>query len=65
MVRLAYENAVRHVIEEIADTGAYPSQQRVLSFISKRNPALTNFYLTGLAIKSVRMKLGQSCETTS
>jgi hypothetical protein len=65
MVRLAYENAVGQAIDEIVDAGAYPSQQRVLSFISERTPALTSFYLTGLAIKSVRMKLGQSLEACS
>ena len=57
--RLVYENAVRQALGEIAYAGHYPSQQRVLSFISKRNPSLTSFYLTGLAIKSVRMKLGR------
>jgi len=65
MVRLAYENVVGQAIDEIVDAGAYPSQQRVLSFISERNPSLTSFYLTGLAIKSSRMKLGQPFETTS
>lgn len=57
--RLVYEDAVRQALGEIADAGHYPSQQRVLAFLSKRNPSLTSFYLTGLAIKSVRMKLGQ------
>jgi hypothetical protein len=60
MVRLAYEKAVGQAIDEIVNAGAYPSQQRVLSFISERNPSLTSFYLTGIAIKSARMKLGQS-----
>lgn len=64
-VRLLYESAVHQAIGEIADAGKYPSQQRVLSFVSKWNPLLTSFYLTGIAIKSIRMKLGQLPQTAS
>jgi len=56
-VRLAYDNAVRHAIGEITDTGEYPSLQRIFSFTSKRNPSLTSPHLTNLAIKRIRVKL--------
>ena len=64
-VAVVYENAVSQAIDEIVDAGGYPSQQRVLSFISERNPSLTSFYLTGIAIKNARMKLGHQFERAS
>ncbi len=64
-VRLVYENAVRHAIGQIADAGEYPSLQRTFSFILKRNPSLTSLHLTNLAIKRIRMKLGQPAQATS
>jgi hypothetical protein len=64
-VRLAYDNAVRYAIGEIADTGEYPSLQRIFSFASKRNPSLTSPHLTNLAIKRIRVKLEQPAEATS
>ena len=63
-VRLVYENAVRHAIGQIADAGEYPSLQRTFSFILKRNPSLTSLHLTNLAIKRIRMKLGQAAQAT-
>jgi len=64
-VRLVYESAVRQAIGEIADAGEYPSLQRTFSFILKRNPSLTSLHLTNLAIKRIRMKLGQPAQATS
>lgn len=64
-IRLVYENAVRHAIGEITHAGEYPSLQRTFSFISKRNPSLTSPHLTNLAIKRIRMKLGQPAQATS
>ena len=56
---LVYENAVRKAIGEITDAGEYPSLQRTFSFILKRNLLLTSLHLTNLAIKRIRIKLGQ------
>ncbi len=61
-VRLAYENAVRLAIAEIADAGEYPSLQRTFSFIVKRNPSLTSPHLTNLAIRRLRMQIGQPAQ---
>ena len=64
-LRLVYDNAVRHAIGEIVDAGKYPSLQRTFSFVLKRNPSLTSLHLTNLAIKRIRMKLGQPAQATS
>lgn len=57
-LRHLYECEVSQAVAEITDAGEYPSQQRVLSFIVKRNLSLNSFYLTGLALKSVHKRLG-------
>jgi hypothetical protein len=64
-VRLAYDNAVRYAIGEIANAGEYPSLQRIFSFILKRSPSLTSLHLTNLAIKRIRVKLEQPAEATA
>jgi hypothetical protein len=64
-VRLVYENAVRQAIGEIAVAGEYPSLVRTFSYILKRDPSLTSLHLTNLAIKRIRMKLGQTAQATS
>jgi DNA-binding XRE family transcriptional regulator len=58
-IRLAYDNAVRLAVGEIADAGEYPSLQRTFSFIVKRNPSLTSSHLTNLAIRRLRVQIGQ------
>ena len=58
-VRLVYENAVRQAIGQIADAGEYPSLVRTFSYILKRDPSLTSLHLTNMAIKRIRVKLGQ------
>ena len=63
-VRLAYDDAVRLAIVEIADAGEYPSLQRTFSFIVKRNPSLTSTHLTNLAIRRFRMQIEQPAEAT-
>jgi transcriptional regulator with XRE-family HTH domain len=50
-IRLTYEEPVRQAITEITAAGKYPSGKRVLSVISKANPALTSIFLTGHAVK--------------
>jgi len=61
---LLYEKSVQEASQDIVGAGEYPSQQRVLSVISERNPSLTNFFLTGLALKTVRIHLA-SCPSMS
>ena len=63
-VRLAYDNAVRLAIGEIADAGEYPSLQRTFSFIAKRNPSLTSAHLTNLAIRRFRIQIKQPAQAT-
>jgi hypothetical protein len=63
-IRLAYDNAVRHAIGEIADAGEYPSLQRTFSFIVKRDPSLTSFHLTNIAIRRLRMQIGLPVRAT-
>lgn len=58
-VMLAYDNAVRFAIGEIADAGEYPSLQRTFSIIVKRDPSLTSFHLTNLAIRRLRIQIEQ------
>ncbi len=63
-IRIAYDNAVRLAIGEIADAGQYPSLQRTFSFIVKREPSLTSPHLTNLAIRHFRMQIGQPPQAT-
>lgn len=56
-VRRAYEDAVRDAIGKVAKSGVYPSLQRILFFVSQRNPSLRSYHLTNLAIKRIRVKL--------
>lgn len=63
-VRLVYDNAVRQAIGEIADAGEYPSLQRTFSFIVKRDPSLTSFHLTNIAIRRLRMQIGRRAQAT-
>lgn len=61
-VDLAYDNAARLAIREIANAGQYPSLQRTFSLIMKRNPSLTSSHLTNLAIRRVRTEIGRPAE---
>lgn len=63
-VDLAYDNAVRLAIREIANAGQYPSLQRTSSLIMKRNPSLTSSHLTNLAIRRVRTEIGRPAEAS-
>jgi hypothetical protein len=63
-VRLAYDNAVRLAIREIADAGQYPSLQRTFSLIMKRNSSLISSHLTNLAIRRLRTGIGQDTEAS-
>jgi transcriptional regulator with XRE-family HTH domain len=62
-IDLAYDNAVRLAIREIATTGQYPSLQRTFSLM-KRNPSLTSSHLTNLAIRRVRTEIGRPAEAS-
>ncbi len=64
-IRLAYDNAVRHAIGEIADAGEYPSLQRTFSLLVKQHPSLTSTHLTNLAIRRLRMQIGQPAQAAS
>lgn len=63
-VDLAYDNAVRLAIREIANAGQYPSLQRTFSLIMKRNPSLTSSHLTNLAIRRIRTEIGRPAEAS-
>ena len=56
-VRGVYDDAVRDAIGKVAKSGVYPSLQRILFLVSQRNPSLTSYHLTNLAIKRIRVKL--------
>jgi len=51
---LIYEEYVRETISEIVAAGKYPSRERVLSFITMKDPLLTSIHLTGRALKRIR-----------
>ncbi len=55
-----YEIYVRRAIDEITAAGKYPSHERVLSFITKRNPSLTSIYLTSRALKRIRQEVART-----
>ncbi len=63
-VKLVYDDAVRLATAEIADAGEYPSLQRTFSLLVKRHPSLTSTHLTNLAIRRLRMQIGQPTQAT-
>ena len=63
-VKLVYDDAVRLATAEIADAGEYPSLQRTFSLLVKRHPSLTRTHLTNLAIRRLRMQIGQPTQAT-
>jgi hypothetical protein len=60
--KVRLDNAVRLAIGEIAEAGEYPSLQQTFSFILKRNPSVTSSHLTNLAIRRLRLQIGQPAQ---
>jgi len=60
---LIYEEYVRETISEIVAAGKYPSRERVLSFITMKDPLLTSIHLTGRALKRIRQEVAQIVPT--
>jgi transcriptional regulator with XRE-family HTH domain len=59
-IDLIYEKHVRQAIDQIIATGKYPSCDRVLSFITQRDPTLTSIYRTTRMLKRIRQETGMT-----